>query len=598
MAEIKERKEIADQFHWDLTVLFKNDAEWENAFAAVDEKCAKASSFSGTLNSVEGILAFLEYENAMGRELSNLYEYASLRHSEDTRDSKATAMYQRAYGKYAQFEASMAYAEPELLALPEDRLQEIVQDERLSSYRFLLDNIVRQKAHTLSAKEEILLGSLSEVMDASGQTASTLMDADLVFDDIQDKDGNVLPLSEANYIPYQMSLDRVLRKNAFKAFYKTYQQHIHTFASTYSGNVKAATQMAKIRGYASSRQMSLDRNNIDLAVYDNLIETVHNHMDLMYRYLRLRKKLLKIDDLHYYDVYAPLSSGSHKQYSYDEAKEMVVEAVKPLGEEYVKRVKQAYEERWIDVYPNKGKSGGAYSAGTYDSNPYIMMNFNGSLDSVSTLAHEMGHSQHTWLTNHNQPYHYSNYSLFVAEVASTVNENLLIDQLIEKCDDPEEKLALLNEYLEGFKGTVYRQTMFAEFEKLAHELQEKGESLTSDALCELYEGLIKLYFGDDLIMDEEVKYEWARIPHFYSPFYVYVYATGYTSAVALKEGILKEGEAAVKRYLEFLSMGSSATPLEELRHAGVDLRTPEPIEKALTKFESILSEAEAIAEKL
>ena len=373
---------------------------------------------------------------------------------------------------------------------------------------------------------------------------------------------------------------------------------IHTFAATYSGVIKNHTTEARLRGFESSRQMSLFANNIPESVYDMLIETVHKCMPYMYRYVQLRKKILGVEELHYYDTYAPLCASNNKKYSYEEAQQMVLDAVAPLGKDYVQRVKDAYTDGWIDVYPNVGKSGGAYSSGTYDSNPFILTNFTGSLDSVSTLAHEMGHSQHTWLTNHTQPAQYANYSLFVAEVASTVNECLLIEQLLEDCDDPATRLYLLNQYLEGFKGTVYRQTMFAEFEKEAHAMSERGESLTGEALCDLYERLIKLYFGEDLIVDEEVRYEWARIPHFYNPFYVYVYATGYTSAVALAQGILKDKEPAVKKYLEFLSMGGSQYPLDELKHGGVDLSTPAPIEKALEKFNEVLEDAEKTFAKL
>ena len=344
--------------------------------------------------------------------------------------------------------------------------------------------------------------------------------------------------------------------------------------------------------------MSMAHSNIPESVHDGLIDTVHKHMDSMYRYVALRKKILGVDELHYYDVYAPLMGDLTLRYSWDEAKEMVKKAVKPLGEEYGKNVQRAFDERWVDVFPNTGKSGGAYSAGTYDSNPYIMMNYTGTIDSVSTIAHEMGHSQHTLLSNTHQPSHYANYTLFVAEIASTVNENLLIEQLLAGDIDDKTRLYLLNQYLEGFKGTVYRQTMFAEFEKLAHEEVEKGGALSAEWLCKTYENLVKLYFGPDMVMDEEVRYEWARIPHFYRSFYVYVYATGYSSAVALSEKILKEGEPAVKKYLEFLSMGGSAYPLDELKHGGVDLTTPEPIDRALNKFAAIVADAEATYQRI
>ncbi len=596
--ELRERSQIEEQYKWDLTTLFKNDEEWEKALTALNEDIEKGASFQGTLKDAASVKAFLDWETEAGRKITDVYVYASMRHDEDTRDGKATGMNSRAMAAYVQFSAATAYAQPEILALPEETLETIIADETLADYKFMLEDLKRNKPHTLSAKEEILLSSFGESFAAAGETADSLRDSDHVFEPALDSEGKEHEVTESSYIPLQMSADRTLRENAFKSYYKTYNQHIHTFASAYAGTVATAVTEAKVRGFESSRQMSMFSDNIPTSVYDNLIEVVHKRMDLMYRYLRLRKKLLGVEDLHYYDVYAHLSANVQKKFTYDEAKQMVLDATAVLGKEYTDRVQEAYDNRWIDVYPNKGKRGGAYSGGSYDSNPFILSNFNGELDSVSTIAHEMGHSQHSWLTNHNQPPHYADYSLFVAEVASTVNENLLIEQLLNNCDEPHERLALLNQYMEGFKGTVYRQTMFAEFEKEAHAMKERGESLNSETLSELYGRLIKLYFGEDLVMDEEVKLEWARIPHFYRPFYVYVYATGFTSAVALSEGILHDGEAAVKKYLEFLSMGSSQYPLDELAHGGVDLRTPDPIDRALDKFERILEDAEATAAKI
>lgn len=593
MSEVlKERSEMDPAYEWDLTTLFADDSAWEKELTALSDEIGKSASYQGTLKDAGSVLSYLEWQTAVSRRMSDVFCYSSLRHSEDTRDAKAGGMYSRAFALYVSFESACAFAQPEILSLSDDKLNEIMNDPKLKDYRFLLENIVRQKAHTLSSSEETMLSTFGEALNASQQTAEALQDADMVFADAADSEGNSYEVTGSSYIPLQMSSDRVLRENSFRSYYASYRQHIHTFAASYAGCVRAAVAEAKVRGFKSSREMSLFANNIPVSVYDNLIETVHANMDAMYRYVSLRKKILGISDLHYYDVYAPLSAGSSRSYTYEEAQQMVLDAVAPLGKDYVERVRNAYHDGWIDVYPNKGKSGGAYSSGTYDSNPFILTNFTGSLDSVSTLAHEMGHSQHTWLTNHHQPAQYGDYSLFVAEVASTVNENLLIDQLLEKCDDPKERLALLNQYLEGFKGTVYRQTMFAEFEKEAHAMQERGEALTSESLSDLYERLIRLYFGDELIMDEEVRYEWARIPHFYRPFYVYVYATGYTSATALSEMILHDGDPAVKKYLEFLSMGSSRYPMDELKHGGVDLTTPAPIQTALDKFRSVLDDAE------
>ena len=596
--EVKERSEIQQQYKWDLTSLFESDEKWEEKLASLKGQQQVALSYQGKLDNAQTIYQYLKWDYSITSDLSDLFCYASLRHSEDTRDSNATSMYSRIYSLYVEISSASAFARPEILSLQDDKLKAIIEDDQLKDYRFMLEDLYREKKHTLSAKEEIVISSFGESFAAASEISESLRDSDLTFDDIVDDEGKKYPLSESSYIHYQMSDDRTLRKSAFESYYKTYKQHIHTFASAYRAQVKTAVTEARLRGYGSSREMSLSKNNIPLSVYDNLIESVHRHLNLMYRYLAIRKKLLSVDELHYYDVYAPLSKGSNKQYTYKQAQQMVLEAVSPLGKEYQKKVQQAFDEKWVDVYPNVGKSNGAYSSGTYHSNPYIMMNFNGSLDSVSTLAHEMGHSLHTYLTNSHQPVQYSDYSLFVAEVASTVNENLLIDQLLQNCNDPRERLALLNEYLEGFKGTVYRQTMFAEFEMKAHQMAQQGQSLDCDSLSEVYENLIKLYFGDELVIDPEVKYEWARIPHFFNPFYVYVYATGYTSAVAIKEGILKQGQSAVDRYLEFLSMGSSDYPLNELKHAGVDLTSSESIDRAFEKLEEILDDAEKTIELL
>ena len=596
--EVKERSEIQQQYKWDLTSLFESDEKWEEKLASLKGQQQVALSYQGKLDNAQTIYQYLKWDYSITSDLSDLFCYASLRHSEDTRDSSATSMYSRIYSLYVEISSASAFARPEILSLQDDKLKAIIEDDQLKDYRFMLEDLYREKKHTLSAKEEIVISSFGESFAAASEISESLRDSDLTFDDIVDNEGKKYPLSESSYIHYQMSDDRTLRKSAFESYYKTYKQHIHTFASAYRAQVKTAVTEARLRGYGSSREMSLSKNNIPLSVYDNLIESVHRHLNLMYRYLAIRKKLLSVDELHYYDVYAPLSKGSNKQYTYKQAQQMVLEAVSPLGKEYQKKVQQAFDEKWVDVYPNVGKSNGAYSSGTYHSNPYIMMNFNGSLDSVSTLAHEMGHSLHTYLTNSHQPVQYSDYSLFVAEVASTVNENLLIDQLLQNCNDPRERLALLNEYLEGFKGTVYRQTMFAEFEMKAHQMAQQGQSLDCDSLSAVYENLIKLYFGDELVIDPEVKYEWARIPHFFNPFYVYVYATGYTSAVAIKEGILKQGQSAVDRYLQFLSMGSSDYPLNELKHAGVDLTSSESIDRAFEKLEEILDDAEKTIELL
>lgn len=595
MAEnkIKERSEIEEQYKWDLSPLYESDEAWEKDLPCIDECVKELVAYEGKLTKSPAVLKeFYEKNNAFERKLSNIYEYTMLRKSEDNRAEAAQVMSAKAMGKLYQAIAQLSFVDPELLSMSDEKFDSFVNAPELAEYKHLLEDLKRSKAHTLTQAEEKILSGMGEIKGAPGDIADALQDADLKFDPIINKDGEEMEVSGANYILLQENSDRDIREKAFRSFYKTYKEHINTFTATYSSNVKGDAFMARTRNYNSAREMSMSQNNIPESVYDSLVETVHDCMPAMYRYVALRKKMLGVDELHYYDVYAPLVGDLDLKYSWDEAKEMVKTAVKPLGEEYGKNVQRAFDERWVDVFPNTGKSGGAYSAGTYDSNPYIMMNFTGTLDSVSTIAHEMGHSQHTLLSSTHQPSHYADYTLFVAEIASTVNENLLIEQLLKQDIDDKTRMYLLNQYMENFKGTVFRQTMFAEFEKLAHEEVEKGGALSSEWLCKTYEDLVKLYFGPDMVMDEEVRYEWARIPHFYRSFYVYVYATGYCSAAALSEAILKEGDPAVKRYLEFLSMGGSQYPLDELKHAGVDLTTPAPIAQALKKFESIVKDAE------
>ena len=595
---LKERDQIQEQYKWDLTRMYADDAAWEKAMAEYEASIPALAGYAGSLNTAAGLRKWFDVQTQSERTLSNLYCYASLRRSEDTRAEAAQKMYAKANATYVAYQSAVAFAQPEILSLPEDALKAMAEDAELEPYRFLVQDLLRRKPHTLSAAEEQLLAGFGELLGAPGEIADNLQDADMVFEPVKDSQGNTVEITGSNYILLQSSNDRTLRENSFRSYYKGYRQHINTFAATYAADIKAAVAEAKARHYESSRAMSMAGENIPASVYDNLVTTVRAHLPAMYRYVALRKKILGVDELHYYDVYASLMADNDTRYTYEQAQQMVLDAVSPLGADYVEQVKKAFATRWIDVYPNRGKSGGAYSSGSYDSDPYIMTNFTGTLDSVSTIAHEMGHSMHTWHSNHAQPAQYANYTLFVAEVASTVNENLMIEQLLKKEQEPHARLALLNQYLENFKGTVYRQTMFAEFEREAHAMAERGEALNPAALNALYRQLIVDYFGPDLVVDDEVQYEWARIPHFYRNFYVYKYATGYSTAVALSEGILNEGAPAVKRYREFLSMGGSAYPLDELRHAGVDLTTPAPVDAALKKFEAILDDAEATLAKL
>ncbi|MGI6107514.1 MAG: oligoendopeptidase F [Lachnospiraceae bacterium] len=598
MAELKDRKDMDPAYTWDLSSLYRDDQAWEKDFAALDAAAAKVTAYRGKLKDAAAIRGLFDAETDLMRKVSNIYSYAARRHDEDTAADDAMALVAKAAAKYAEISAEVSFAEPEILSLPEETLRAVTKDPLLAPYKFTMQKILKQKPHVLSAENEQLLASLGEVLSNPAMTASALQDTDLKFDSVRDSRGNEVSVSESNYILLQQSQDRTLRENSFRSFYKGYREHINTFASTYSGAVKGAVAEAKARHYHSSRAMEMAEENIPEEVYDNLVSAVRRHLPSMYRYVALRKKILGISDLHYYDVYAPLTKGIDHTWTYGEAQKLVLEALAPLGKEYTDTVRKAFASRWIDVYPNKNKAGGAYSAGTYDSIPMILTNFTGDYSSVSTIAHEMGHSMHSWRSNNAQPPQYADYTLFVAEVASTVNENLLAEDLLKKTQDPAERLFLLNQYLDGFKGTVYRQTMFAEFEQQAHRLAEQGGALTPAALNGIYAKLVQDYFGPELVMDDEVQYEWARIPHFYRPFYVYKYATSYSAAVAIEEKILKEGDAAVKPYLEFLSMGGSDYPLDELAHAGVDMRTPEPIDLALQKFDRILDEAEKLADEI
>ena len=598
MAELRKRKDMDPAYTWDLSTLYQDDQAWEKDFTSLDEEADRTAAFQGRLKDAASIRAYLDAVTALDRRVSNLYVYASCRHDEDTAENDAKTLLAKISAKYAEVMAKISFAEPEILSLPAETLRSVTEDPQIAPYRFTMQKLLEEKPHILSAENEKLLASFSEVLSNPAQTASALQDTDLRFADAKDSRGESVPVNESGYILLQQSGDRTLRESSFRSFYQGYREHINTFASTYSGAVKGAVAEARARHYSSSRAMAMAEENVPEEVYDNLVATVRKHMPAMYRYVALRKKILGLSDLHYYDVYTPLTQGIDHTWTYEEAQKLILDALEPLGKTYTDTVRSAFASRWIDVYPNQNKAGGAYSGGTYDSNPFILTNFTGDYNSVSTVAHEMGHSMHTWLSRQAQPPQYANYTLFVAEVASTVNENLLVENLLKQTKDPADRLFLLNQYLEGFKGTVYRQTMFAEFERDAHKLAEEGGALTPAALNGIYERLVRDYFGPEMVMDDEVAYEWARIPHFYRPFYVYKYATSYSAAVAIEEKILHDGDAAVKPYLEFLSMGGSDYPLVELAHGGVDMRTPEPVDLALQKFERILDEAEALADQI
>jgi oligoendopeptidase F len=537
----------------------------------------------------------LEAQNEISSRLGKLYTYAHMRYDQDTTNSHYQGLNDRAVNLYTQVSSSLSYIVPEILSIPEDKIESFLSEkEELRLYRHALDEINRQRPHVLTANEEALLAQAGDVLNSSSNTFGMLNNADLKFPTIKDENGEEVEVTHGRYIRFLESEDRRVREDGFKAVYSTYDKYKNTLASTLSGTVKKDNFYAQVRNYKSAREAALSANNIPESVYDNLVSTINDHLHLLQRYVALRKKVLKLDDLHMYDLYTPLIKDVKMEVPYHEAKDLILNGLEPLGEEYKEILKEGFENRWVDVHENKGKRSGAYSSGTYGTNPYILMNWQDNVNNLFTLAHEFGHSVHSYYTRKTQPYPYGNYSIFVAEVASTCNESLLNHYMLKVTEDKKKKLYLLNNYLEGFRGTVFRQTMFAEYEHLIHEKAQNGEALTPDLLTSTYYELNKKYFGDDINIDEEIGLEWSRIPHFYYNYYVYQYATGFCAAAALSKQILDEGTPAVDRYINFLKAGSSDYPIEVLKQAGVDMTSAEPIKEALAVFESTLDEMEKL----
>ncbi|WP_153124948.1 oligoendopeptidase F [Peribacillus tepidiphilus] len=590
------RNEIAIEDTWRLEDIFATDEDWEKEFSLVKEEIKKAQSFKGTLGeSADQLYAALQFQDSLTERLGKLYAYAHMRYDQDTTNSFYQGMDDRIKTVYTQASSELSYIVPEILSIEEEKLKQFLQEkEELRLYEHALDEINLQRPHVLSAEQEALLAQASEVMNASSNTFGMLNNADLEFPSIKDEDGEEVQITHGRYIRFLESEDRRVREDAFKAVYETYGKFQNTFASTLAGTVKKDNFNAKVRHYNSARHAALSNNNIPESVYDNLVNTVNKNLHLLHRYVDLRKKVLGIEELHMYDLYTPLVKDVKMKVTYDEAKEYLLKGLAPLGEEYVNVLKEGFNNRWVDVHENKGKRSGAYSSGAYGTNPYILMNWQDNVNNLFTLAHEFGHSVHSYYTRKYQPYPYGNYSIFVAEVASTCNENLLNDYLLKTIDDDKKRLYLLNHYLEGFRGTVFRQTMFAEFEHLIHMKAQEGEALTAELLTKEYYALNKKYFGDNIHIDEEIGLEWARIPHFYYNYYVYQYATGFSAATALSKQILEEGQPAVERYIEFLKAGSSDYPIEVLKKAGVDMTKAEPIKDALKVFEEKLTEMEEL----
>lgn len=594
--EVKDRKDIDVKDTWNLESIYANNELWEEDYAALEKDAAEFAKLKGAIEvDVSKIPAVLDAYYGLHRRLSKLSVYARMRFDQDTADSTYQTMAAKIGSLGVKTGAASAFVEPEILSYSKEQLEAAEKEnERTAYYGRKIEEMLRGQEHTLDAEKEELLAAAGDMAEAPDDIFSVLMNADMKYPDIVLEDGTHLPLTNSTYISYMESPDRAVREGAFKTLYGQIASLKNTFAAIYRGNLKQAKFYAQSRKYSSARAMYLADSNVPESVYDNLLSAVHEALPMMYRYVAVRKKVLGVDKLHMYDVYTPIVAAQNQTYEFEQAKQMVLEALKPMGEDYLSHAREGLENRWIDIYPNKGKKGGAYSWGCYDSQPFILLNYTKNLDSVFTLIHEMGHSIHSYYSRTAQDYAYSDYKIFVAEVASTCNECLLMHDLLEKTTDKEQRKYLLNHYLDSFKGTLFRQTMFAEFEKNAHEYCAQGKPLTAEALSQMYLELNQKYFGPDMEKDEEIAYEWMRIPHFYTPFYVYQYATGYSAAVALSAKILKEGKPAVDAYMSFLKGGESKDPIDLLKMAGVDMTTEKPVADALALFGELVTELETL----
>lgn len=594
--ELKKRSEIPVELTWRLEDIFATDEDWEAEYKKLEEDLPEIETFQGELaTSADKLYNLLKLQDELSERLGKLYTYAHMRYDQDTTNSFYQGLNAKAEMLLTKASSVMSYIVPEILAIEEEKIEQFLNEkEELKLYEKVLRDIAKRRPHVLGEKEEALLAEAGEVLSTASQTFGMLNNADLTFPTIKNEDGEEVELTHGRYSTFLESKERRVRKDAFQALYDTYGKFKNTFAATLSGNIKKDNFYAKVRNYDSARQAALSNNHIPEEVYDNLVEAVNERLPLLHRYVELRKKVLGVDQLHMYDLYTPLVPEVDMKVSYDEAKEYVMKGLEPLGSEYQSVLQEAFENRWIDVEENRGKRSGAYSSGAYGTNPYILLNWQDNINNTFTLAHELGHSVHSYYTRKHQPYRYGDYSIFVAEVASTTNEALLNDYLLKNLDDDKEKTYILNYFLEGFRGTVFRQTMFAEFEHDIHMRAQNGEALTADKLTEIYYELNKKYYGPAIVSDEEIGLEWARIPHFYYNYYVYQYATGYSAAMALAQQILDEGEPAVKRYIEFLKAGSSDYPIEVLKRAGVDMNSKQPILDALDVFEEKLNEIEKL----
>lgn len=598
MQTLQKRQDIPKEYTWDLESIFSRNEDWERDYQALQSRLPELEALKGTLSqSGQALLTTLQKRDELFEALEQLYVYTSMRRDEDTTNGTYQAMADRAMQLYVRASTAASFIEPEILTVPQQTLQHFIQETPgLALYKQQLDDLNRQRGHIRSAEVEAVLAATGEVTDAPDSIFSMIDNADLRLPIIKNEAGEDVELTKGNYLNFIRSTDRCVRKDAFEALHETFLKQRNTLGATLSSQIKTDLFYTRQRNYNSCRERALARNNIPVSVYDNLIETVHEHIPLLNRYMQLRKRMLKLDEMHMYDLYVPIVEETTDEMTYEQARDTVIAALAPLGENYINTLKQAFAQRWIDVYETPGKRGGAYSGGAYKTRPFILLNFQNKRDSMYTLAHELGHSMHSFFTRTNQPYQYGDYTIFVAEVASTLNEGLLTEYLLKNTSDKATRIAILNHSLEDIRGTLFRQTMFAEYEQQIHSQSEQGESLTADALTEMYKALNQRYYGAETVIDDLTGIEWARIPHFYYNFYVYQYATGISAASALVQKILHEGQPAVERYLKFLSSGSSDYSIELLKKAGVDMTSPEPVRQAFQLFESHLTQMEQLLE--
>lgn len=588
------REEIDSKYKWDLSSMFPSDEAFEAGLEELKAYCPKLLAFKGKIStSAQALLEYLQLEDQMNLLLYKIINYAERKSDEDTRVAKYQAYVANATSAYTQVGEATSWFAAELLAIPAESVEKFyVEVPALEFYRRKLNKILNQREHTLSAEEEALLARAEELAVQPTNIFSMFDDADLTFDDAVDSEGKTHKLTSGSFVPLLMDADRVLRESAFKQLYSRFGEFRNTSAAILTSQVKNLQFFSSSRKYASSLEAALAENEIPVEVYNNLIDAVHQNFPAFYKYVDLRKRVMGLDELHFWDVYTPLVDDVDMKFTYEEACDLIVKALAPMGEEYVSLVKKGLESRWVDVYETPGKRSGAYSAGGKGMNPVMLLNFQGGLDDVYTLIHEMGHSLHTYFSSHNQEITYSDYSIFVAEVASTCNEALLSHYLLEHETDPARHAYILNHFLEGFRGTIYRQCMFAEFERDINQMNADGVALNAEVLSERYGKLCAEYFGPGIELDEEIKLEWSRIPHFYYNFYVYQYCIGFSAAIALSQRILSKGEPAVKDYIGYLSGGCSKTPIELLRGAGVDMATPDPVNAALKYFGELVDQLE------